>query len=50
MMDNQKLREKLEVFLNGALSIKPKKQDKKVKTIGKRRGKHAPQPVETLIE
>jgi hypothetical protein len=25
MMDNQKLREKLEVFLNGALSIKPKK-------------------------
>lgn len=40
-MENQKLRERLEVFLNGSLSIKSKPEDKKEKKAGKKRGKQA---------
>lgn len=49
MMENQKLREKLELFLNGTLSIRSKPEEKKEKRTGKKRGRQA-NNVETLIE
>lgn len=45
MMDNQKLRERLQIFLNGNLSIRAKNEDRKQKKVGKKRGKHAAQAV-----
>jgi len=50
MLENQRLKERLEQFLNGNLSICPKNDDKKEKKPAKRRGKNAVQQVETLIE
>ena len=49
MMENQRLREKLEQFLNGSLAIRSKNDDKKEKKTGKKRGKQAAAQVETLI-
>lgn len=44
-MENQRLREKLEIFLNGALAIKSKTGDKKDKKPAKKRGRQAAAPV-----
>ena len=41
MLENQKLKEKLEFFLNGNLSIRAKTDDKKVKKVARKRGKNA---------
>ena len=49
MMESDKLREKLDQFLSGNLSSKPKGDDKKSKKL-KRRGKNAVAKLETLIE
>ncbi len=49
MMDNQKLKEKLQLFLSGNQTARGKGEEKKEKKVGKKRGKHAAQPVQTLI-
>ena len=49
MMENDKLREKLDQFLSGNLSSRSKADEKKTKKL-KRRGKNAVAKVETLIE
>lgn len=41
MLENQALKQKLELFLNGSLSIKGKQGQKKQKKVGRKRGKHA---------
>ena len=50
MLENQRLKERLEQFLNGNLSVRSKNDDKKDKKTAKRRGKNAIPAVETLIE
>ena len=49
-MENQKMKEKLELFLNGSLAVRQKTDDKREKKVGRKRGKNAPAQVETLIE
>lgn len=49
-MENPKMKEKLELFLNGSLAVRPKTDDKREKKVGRKRGKNAPAQVETLIE
>ena len=49
MLENQRLKERLEQFLNGNLSIRSKNDEKKEKKLGKRRGKNAIPQIETLI-
>ena len=51
MVENQRLKEKLENFLNGNLSVRAKgSEKKKERRVGRRRGKNAIPQVETHIE